>query len=138
MLWSGWQVRWRAPDHPPTGAEANAAAELGGVRKVVGERATAADAAEMSLKLRMGEILGEDGELALGASRFKSIDHQKQVDRRSRKPGRISGRSCGRAGRFGGVHPIILPPEWRLARRRNSAPGGESRRPRGEKVARRA
>src|SRR5260370_25186524 len=28
-LWSGWQVRWRAPDHPPTGAEASAAGELG-------------------------------------------------------------------------------------------------------------
>src|SRR6266481_2526710 len=34
--------------------------ELGGVRKVVGDRATAADAAEISLKLRMGEMLRED------------------------------------------------------------------------------
>ena len=59
------------------------------VREVVGERATAADAAEMSLKLWRNEILREDGELALGTSRFKSIDHEKQVDRRSRKTGRI-------------------------------------------------
>jgi len=65
--------------------ETTAEGELGGVRKVVGDRATAADAAEMSLKLRMGEILGEDGELALGTSRFKSIDHQKQADHRIRK-----------------------------------------------------
>jgi len=63
---------------------------LGSVREVVGERAAAADAAEMSLELWRSEILGEDSELALGSSRFKSIDHEKQVDRRSRKPGRIS------------------------------------------------
>src|SRR5258707_10950910 len=80
--------------------ETAAEGELSGVREVVGERATAADAAEMGLKLRMGEILGEDSELALGSSRFKSIDHEKQADRGSRKPGRIGVRSCGQAGRF--------------------------------------
>src|SRR5260370_14586458 len=32
-LWSGWQVPWRAPDHPPTGAEARAAVEVGARRR---------------------------------------------------------------------------------------------------------
>jgi hypothetical protein len=37
----------------------------------------------MSFELWRGEILGEDGELALGASGFKSIDHEKEGDRRA-------------------------------------------------------
>src|ERR1019366_57991 len=61
--------------------EAAAEGKLGSVCEVVGERATPADAAEMSLELWRNEILGEDGELALGSSRFKSIDHEKQADR---------------------------------------------------------
>jgi hypothetical protein len=36
----------------------------------------------MSLELWRCEILGEHGELALGSSSFKSIDHEKQSDRR--------------------------------------------------------
>ena len=51
-----------------------------------------ADAAEMSSELWKGEILGEDGELALGSSRFKSVDHEKQGDRRIGKTG---GRKIG-------------------------------------------
>src|ERR1019366_6873180 len=61
--------------------EAAAKGKLRGVREVVGERTTPVDAAEMSLELWTDEILGEDGELALGSSRFKSIDHEKQADR---------------------------------------------------------
>jgi hypothetical protein len=34
----------------------------------------------MILELWRGQILGEYGELALGSSSFKSIDHEKQVD----------------------------------------------------------
>ena len=67
----------------PPSIEAAAERKFGDVREVVGERTTAADAAEMSLKLWRREILCEDGELALGSSRFKSVDHQKQVDRRA-------------------------------------------------------
>ena len=102
--------------------EAATQRELGSVREIVGERAAAADAAEMNLELWRSEILREDGELALGSSRFKSIDHEKQADRRIRKirkTGKFGWTCCGQAGRFGGVHPIILPPERRLARRRN-------------------
>jgi len=46
----------------------------------------------MSSELWKGEILGEDGELALGSSRFKSVDHEKQGDRRIGKTG---GRKIG-------------------------------------------
>jgi len=46
----------------------------------------------MSSELWKGEILGEDGELALGSSRFKSVDHEKQGDRRIGKTG---GRMIG-------------------------------------------
>ena len=45
--------------------EAAAKRKLLSLWEVVGERSTAADAAEMSSELRRGEILGEDGELAL-------------------------------------------------------------------------
>jgi hypothetical protein len=34
----------------------------------------------MNLKLWRREILGEDGELALGASGFKGVDHEKESD----------------------------------------------------------
>jgi hypothetical protein len=48
----------------------------------VGERANVANAADMRLKLWGRKILGEDGELALGPSRFKTVDHKKQPNRR--------------------------------------------------------
>src|SRR5208337_297586 len=104
------------------------------VWEVRSERATAADASQMSLELRRSEILCEYGELALGASGFKSIDHEKQADRRT---GEIGWRTCGQAGSFGGSHPVILLPERRLAVL-NWAPYVESRQPPGARRVPRA
>jgi hypothetical protein len=44
------------------------------------QRAAAADAAQICLKIRGNDILSEDGELAFGPSRLEGIDHQKEVD----------------------------------------------------------
>jgi hypothetical protein len=51
----------------------------------------------MSLKLWRRKILGKHGELALGSSGFKSIDHEKQVDRPIGKTGggQTGGRTIG-------------------------------------------
>src|ERR1019366_4657593 len=104
--------------------EATAERKLGSGGEMVGEWATPADAAEMSLELRQGDILGEHGELALGSSRFKSVDHEKQADRQIGKCGRIGSRSCDQAGRFGGVDPLLLPPGRGAARPREWATRG--------------
>jgi hypothetical protein len=77
--------------------EAAAEGKFGSIGEVVGERATAINASEMSLKLRRRKILGQHGELALGSSGFKSIDHEKQVDRPIGKAGggQTGGRTIG-------------------------------------------
>jgi hypothetical protein len=67
--------------------------KFGSIGEVVGERAAAADASEMSLELWRRKILGEHGELALGSSGLKSIDHEKQVDR---PIGKTDGGKTGR------------------------------------------
>src|SRR5208282_5524646 len=64
-----------------TSKEAAAEGKLGSIWEVVGERSPAADASDMNLELWRREILRQDDELALGSSRFKSIDHEKQADR---------------------------------------------------------
>jgi hypothetical protein len=74
------QVKARA-QRPPS-IEAAAERKFGDVREIVGERANVANAADMRLKLWGRKILGEDGELALGPSRFKTVDHKKQPNRR--------------------------------------------------------
>ena len=43
----------------------------------------------MSLELWRGKILDEHGELALGSSGFKSVDHEEQGDRQIGNIGRI-------------------------------------------------
>src|SRR5260370_36920903 len=74
------------------------------------ERAAPADAAEMSLELWRNQVLGEDGELALGTSRFKSVDHEEQVDGQT---GEVGRESWGQAGRFSGGAPAHPPPRGR-------------------------
>jgi hypothetical protein len=60
--------------------EATTEGKLRRFREVMSQRAAAADAAQICLKIRGNEILGEDGELAFGPSRLEGIDHQKEVD----------------------------------------------------------
>ena len=132
------EVEARAQGLPSV--EAASEGKFRSVGKVISERAAAADAAEMSLELRRREILGEDGELALGTSRFKSIDHQKNTDcliDDGLSGAWLSGKIGWRNRVWADWHSIILPPERRLARW-NWARGGGSRRPRGAKRGQRA
>ena len=57
----------------------------------------------MSLELWRDEILGEHGELALGASRFKSVDHEKQANGGIGRTGKIGYGICNRASWIGGA-----------------------------------
>ena len=75
----------------PPPIEAAAERKLLSVREIVGERATATDAAEMSLELWRREILGKDSELPLGSSRLESINHEKQADRLAGRSSRAIG-----------------------------------------------
>jgi hypothetical protein len=72
------QVEARAQRLPSE--ETTAEAEFRSVWEVMGERAAPANATEVRLKLWKSKILREDGELALGTSRFKRMDHEKQTD----------------------------------------------------------